>query len=89
MSKLRLEIDALHVQSFLPDAGPAGRGTVAGRQEEPPEDTIIILPGTIPIPVGPDTAVRSCLHACASNEYISCACPDRKTVVAIGDDRFG
>lgn len=46
MAKIRLEIDALRVESFATAAGAPGRGTVHARSDEPGDDDVGLLPVT-------------------------------------------
>ena len=79
MKKLKLEIDALRVESF--DAGSgAGRGTVEGRnwtadscypcEPIPPDDSIDYCSTVAPYPTCAATQCGSCHNTCAG----TCGC---------------
>ncbi|HET7459828.1 MAG TPA: hypothetical protein VFJ82_01220 [Longimicrobium sp.] len=73
MNKLRLEIDALVVESFATAAADDGSGTVRGRMDVPREDT----PGDII--VVPETQAKTCPYTCWetcgwSNCATNCSC---------------
>jgi hypothetical protein len=70
MAKIKLEIDALRVESFETDAAVSERGTVHGRQEAIGDDDAIALPVTDwKTCQGSDCTARTlchytCLEAC-------------------------
>ena len=70
MAKMKLEIDALRVESFDTAAGAAGRGTVHARSGEPGPGEVVLLPVTDwKTCQGSDCTMRtqchySCLEAC-------------------------
>jgi len=66
MVERKLELTELKVKSFTTTLTRRQNGEVKGGI-----DVIQITP--IEIPIGPDSAARSCLHPCATNEYITCA----------------
>lgn len=66
MHEKKLKLNQLSVKSFTTTLSRRQDGAVQGGR-----DGIHITP--IEIPIGPDTMARSCLHACATNEYITCA----------------
>lgn len=60
MNKLRMDIDALVVESFATDASAEGTGTVRGRMDVPREDT-----GDVAItPPVPATQEKTCPYTC-------------------------
>ncbi len=46
MAKMKLEIDALRVESFVADAGDKARGTVRARSDWVDEGEFVLLPVT-------------------------------------------
>jgi len=66
MLEKKLKLTQLSVKSFTTTLSRRQDGAVQGGI-----GGIRITP--IEIPIGPDTMARSCLHACATNEYITCA----------------
>lgn len=77
MRKIRLELDALRVESFATDGGARGHGTVHGRntmwggacEEPPPEDSIYVCP----VPTAQATCNQfTCDYTCGNT--CSCGC---------------
>lgn len=74
MKKIRLEMDALRVESFDTGAGRSARGTVHARQTRdaycpelpPPDDSINVCP--------PPTGAPSCAGTCGSTCGSTCGC---------------
>ena len=65
MADKKLVLTDLKVKSFTTTLTHSQNGAVRGG------DIIQITP--IKIPIGPDSRARSCLHPCATHEYITCA----------------
>ena len=70
MNEKKLKLNQLSVKSFTTSLTRCQDGRVRGGI-----DIIRFTP--IEIPIGPDSMARSCLHECATDEYITCAqgCP--------------
>lgn len=77
MRKIRLDVDALRVESFDTGAGWPARGTVHGRHhtweagcgEPPPEDSIFVCPAP--------TAALTCANTCGTCDVTcgsTCGC---------------
>jgi hypothetical protein len=71
MRKIRLDIDALAVESFSPAAGRGAAGTVRGHQE--PLDIPTLDTGIHGCYACPATVLETCLVTCPRTRLI---CPD-------------
>ena len=71
MAKMRLDVDALQVESFSTGSGALERGTVRAHSEPTPETDVVLLPVTDWNTCKGDDCTRrtlchdSCLGACA------------------------
>jgi hypothetical protein len=74
MAKIKLEVDALRVESFETAPAASARGTVHAHQEGPIEDEVVLLPVTDwRTCQGGDCTARTlchytCLEACLAND---------------------
>ena len=65
MAKIKLEIDALRVESFDTELPVGGHGTVRGHQEVEPGDAAAALPTDWKTCQGGDCTARTlCLYSC-------------------------
>lgn len=92
MKKLRLDLDALAVQSFQTASADAARGTVAGAQvarasKSDCADCNYTIPPTCmscgePVcPIGSYTECPSCINSCSGCDG-SCVCPVEPVEIA-------
>jgi hypothetical protein len=80
MRKLKLQVEALEVESFRTSHETRGRGTIRGLADASTivvEDQIMYFPRTAPPAESCDTCHHTCetMCSCATLPCASCACP--------------
>ena len=73
----KLSLNELKVTSFTTTYNRRqGDDVLAGNIVGQLTDVVIDITDILKLTEGRDSAVRSCLQACATNEYCSCGCQD-------------